>query len=169
VSSFDLGYLKLRSGEAHRDTQSVELSPLEFGGERYLPIPGEVDAELVITRASTGTVFELALHTRLHGPCYRCLQDAVLDLPIRGREYQATNPGESEELRNPYLHDVRLDLSGWARDAIVLALPEKILCRPDCAGLCPVCSADLNASPHEHEEEQESTVWAPLAELRDRL
>ena len=39
----------------------------------------------------------------------------------------------------------------WARDAVALALPEKILCRPDCAGLCPECGKNLNDEPHEHE------------------
>ena len=58
-------------------------------------------AELVITKASTGSVFELRFAARLHGPCFRCLEDAVLDLPIDAREYQATSPGESDELRTP--------------------------------------------------------------------
>src|SRR5918998_1548952 len=87
---------------------------------------------------------ELHFEARLHGPCYRCLADAVLDVPISAREYQATSPGESEELRTPYVANDQLDLSAWARDALVLALPDKILCREDCAGLCPVCGADLN-------------------------
>ena len=37
-----------------------------------------------------------------------------------------------------------LDLGRWAHDAAVLALPTRILCRPDCAGLCPVCGESLN-------------------------
>ena len=52
---------------------------------------------------------------------------------------------------------------------IALALPEKILCRPDCAGLCPVCGKDLNREPHEHEDEAGDPRWAALSELRDRL
>ena len=71
----------------------------------------------------------------------------------RLREYQATKP-ESEEEQTEYLEDDRLDLSAWAHDAIALALPDKILCRLDCAGLCPVCGKDLNAEPHEHVEER---------------
>jgi uncharacterized protein len=113
-------------------------------------------------------VFELHFDTRLHGPCYRCLADAVLDVPISAREYQATNP-DSDELRTPYLDEDRLDLSAWARDAVVLALPEQILCRADCAGLCPVCGKDLNAEPHTHDEERTDSRWAALAELRDQL
>jgi uncharacterized protein len=132
-------------------------------------VPGTVPAELAITRAATGTLFELSFTTRLHGPCYRCLGDAVLELPIAVREYQATNPGESDELRTPYLVDDNLDLAAMARDAIALALPDKILCRPDCAGLCPVCGKNLNAEPHAHEEESTDSRWAALEALREQL
>jgi uncharacterized protein len=113
-------------------------------------------------------VFELRFDARLHGPCYRCLADAVLDVPISAREYEATN-AESEELRTPYLDDDKLDLSAWGRDAVALALPDQILCREDCAGLCPVCGKDLNTEPHTHEEEQADARWAALAELREKL
>ena len=168
TTTLNLRTIKLRSGEQFRDKREIQLEPLELGGQRYLPVPQEVPAELTITRASTGTVFELAFSVRLHGPCYRCLEDAVLELPISAREYQATNP-ESDEMRTPYLEDDRLDLSAWARDALALELPDKILCKPDCAGLCPVCGKDLNREPHEHEEVESDPRWAALAELRDRL
>ena len=169
VTTFNLRTLKLRSGEQFRDEREIRVQPLELGGERYLPVPEKVPAELTITRASTGTVFELAFHVRLHGPCFRCLDDAVLDLPISAREYQATAPEGDEELGTPYLQDDRLDLSAWARDALALELPDKILCRADCAGLCPVCGKNLNDEPHDHGEPEPDSRWSALAELRDRL
>lgn len=169
MTTLSLRQIRLRSGEEYRDTKDVELGSFELGGQRYLPVPGTVPADLTVTRASTGTVFELSFRARIHGPCYRCLGDAVLDAPISAREYQATSPGESEELRTPYLEDDRLDLSAWARDSVALALPDKILCKPDCAGLCPVCGRDLNVEPHVHEESRADPRWAALADLRDRL
>jgi uncharacterized protein len=145
------------------------LEPFEFGGERYLPVPGTVPAELAITKASTGSVFQLGFIARLHGPCYRCLGDAVLELPISAREYQATNPDGSDELRTPYLVDDKLDLTGWARDAVALALPDKILCRGDCAGLCPTCGKNMNDEPHTHNDEPADSRWAALESLREQL
>jgi uncharacterized protein len=168
VTTFNLRTLKLRSGEQFRDAKEIRLEPLELGGQRYLPVPETVPAQLTITRASTGTVFELGFHVRLHGPCFRCLDDAVLDLPISAREYQATAP-EDDEMRTPYLENDQLDLSTWARDALALELPDKILCRADCAGLCPVCGKNLNAEPHEHEVDESDPRWSALAELKDRL
>jgi uncharacterized protein len=169
MTSFSLRSLRLRPGEEYRDAKEVELQPLVLGGQRYLPVPDNVDADLLVSRVSSGTVFELRYSARLHGPCYRCLSDAVLDVSVSAREYQATNPGEADELRTPYLADDQLDLSAWAHDALVLALPDQILCRPDCAGLCPVCGADLNVQPHEHDDQELDSRWAALSELRDRL
>ena len=169
MTTLNLRTIKLRSGEQFVDTKDIRLEPLELGGQRYLPVPEDVPAELTISRASTGTVFELRYRVRLHGPCYRCLGDAALELPISASEYQATSPGEADELRTPYLVDDRLDLSAWARDALALELPDKILCRADCAGLCPVCGRDLNAEPHDHREPEPDPRWSALAELRDRL
>jgi uncharacterized protein len=169
MKTFNLRQLKLRSGEEYRDEIELELEPFELGGERYLPVPYRVPAELGITKASTGTVFELRFTTRLHGPCYRCLDDAVLELPIEAREYQATNPEGSDELRTPYLKDDNLDLTAWSRDAVALALPDKILCRADCAGLCPVCGKNLNNEPHTHDEEPTDSRWSALEALREKL
>jgi uncharacterized protein len=169
MRSFNLRQVKLRSGEEYRDEIELELEPFELGGQRYLPVPEKVPAELVISKATTGTVFELAFKARLHGPCYRCLGDAVLEIPITAREYQATNPDGSDELQTPYVVNDQLDLGAWARDALALELPDKILCRDDCAGLCPMCGKNLNDEPHEHKEEHDASRWSALEALREKL
>jgi uncharacterized protein len=169
VTVFNVRTVKLQPGEQFQDTKEVQLEPLELGGQRYVPVPEAPEAALTLTRLTSGLLLELDLDVRLLGPCVRCLEDSGLSMSVHGREYQATSPGEAEELSTPYLVDDRLDLSAWARDAIALDLPEKILCRPDCAGLCPMCGRDLNREPHEHEEEEGDPRWSALAELKDRL
>jgi uncharacterized protein len=168
MTVFDLRNIRVRSGEEHREGVEVAIAPIELGGERYVAVPDHVPAELSVTRASTGLVLGLRLGVRLHGPCVRCLTDAVVDETLDLREYQATSP-DSEELTTPYLVDDRVDLSSWARDALILALPDKILCRADCAGLCPVCGRDLNAEPHAHEEDETDPRWAALQQLKESL
>jgi uncharacterized protein len=164
-----LRHVKLRPGDEYRDALEVELSPVELGGERYLPVPERVVTEIAINRTTGGTVFTLDFAARVHGPCVRCLGDAVLEVPIRAREYQANDPEGDDELMTDYVVDAVLDVSAWAHDALVLALPEQILCRPDCAGLCPVCGRNLNDEPHVHEEVAPDPRWAALSELEDRL
>ena len=169
MTTFNLRQLRLRSGEQFRDEVEVQLSPLVLGGNEYLPVPSEVPAELTITRATTGSVYQLAFRARLHGPCFRCLRDTVVEESVDAREYQATKPGDDEELRSPYVADEMLDLSAWARDALALGLPDKILHAPDCAGLCAVCGKDLNEEPHTHDEIAADPRWAALDELRGQL
>jgi DUF177 domain-containing protein len=166
MSTFDLRTLRIRSGEQAREHVEIALDPLVLGGQSYEPRPNPAPAELTVTRASSGTVLELMLDVSLDGPCFRCLQDAELALQLRLREYQAALP-ESDDERTEYLEDDRLDLSAWLHDAIALALPDKILCRPDCAGLCPVCGKDLNLEPHEHVEERVDPRWERLSQLRE--
>jgi uncharacterized protein len=171
MTSFSLRQVKLRPGEEHRESLEIELPAFEFGGQRYIPVPENVPAAFVINRANTGTVFSIAFDVRLHGPCYRCLDDAVLDLSLHAREYQAEQasdePGD-DQLATPYLENGNLDLSAWARDVVALALPDKILCRPGCAGLCPQCGKDLNVEPHRHEESAGDSRWAALEALREQ-
>jgi uncharacterized protein len=169
VTHVDLRTLKLRSGEQFSDVRDVELEPFELGGQRYLPVPERPSAAYRITQATSGLLFELELGARLFGPCVRCLTEASVSADVDAREYQAANPEASDELLTPYVVDSRLDLSAWARDAIALALPDKILCRPDCAGLCAICGADLNVEPHDHGEPEPDLRWSKLAELKDRL
>jgi DUF177 domain-containing protein len=166
MTTFDLRALRVRSGDQAREAVEIALEPLHLGGQTYEPRPNPAAAELAVTRASSGTVLELAFDVSLAGPCFRCLQDAELALELRLREYEATKP-ESDDERTEYLEDDRVDLSAWAHDAIALALPDKILCRDDCAGLCPVCGKDLNLEPHEHVEESADPRWAALESLRE--
>jgi len=166
MTSFSLSQVRLRPGDEHREALEVELPAFAFGGQRYIPVPELVPTLLVITRAMSGMVLGLEFTARLHGPCYRCLGDAVLEVPIKAREYQAES-AEDEELRTPYVVDDIVELSDWARDAVALALPDKILCRPDCAGLCTVCGKNLNEEPHEHELATSDPRWAALESLRE--
>lgn len=169
TATLHLRTLRLRPGEQYRTREQITLEPFELGGQVYAPDPATVDGDVVVTQAMTGTVFELGFSTRFHGPCFRCLEDASLGVDVRAREYQATKPDGAEELMTTYVHEDRLDLEEWARDAIADLLPEQILCREDCAGLCPECGLDLNVTPHEHEVEGGDPRWGALANLKRQL
>jgi len=169
MTTFGLRNVKLRSGEQLRETVEVELESLLIGGQEYAPVPDRVPAELTITKATTGSLYRLSFRAELHGPCFRCLRDTTFDESVDVEEYQANDPAGDEELESPYIADDTLDLSAWARDALALGLPDKILHSPDCAGLCPVCGKDLNEEPHAHDELAADPRWAALDELRGQL
>ena len=165
ADSFDLGALRLTAGEARRLDLAVGFEPFELGGEGYRVAAQPVPARLDISRTTgNGYALRLRFTATLDGPCMRCLEPATPAFEVDAREVSV--PGESDELDSPYVHAGVLDLAGWARDALALTLPATLLCRPDCAGLCPVCGADLNAAGPEHaHERQPDPRWAKLAEL----
>ncbi len=169
MARFPLRRLRLRPGEEHRETVGLAIEPFSLGGQEYVSSAGEIPAELVVQRASSGDVFRLRFDARVEGPCMRCLAPATAVLEVDAREYQATDPGGDEELRSDYVVEGELDLDTWARDLVGLGLPDQILCRPDCAGLCPVCGKDLNLEPHVHDEVAVDPRWAALEALRGEL
>jgi uncharacterized protein len=166
--SFELSGLRLSSGEGRHLDLEVGLDGLELGGERYEPSPATVPVRLDVSR-TTGQGYSLRLRftARLEGPCMRCLTEAEPEFAIDAREI--SQPGGGEELESPYVDDGGvLDLRGWAHDSLALAVGgDPILCRQDCAGLCPVCGVNLNdAGPDHHHESAPDPRWAKLSELR---
>jgi uncharacterized protein len=149
----DLERLALSSGQARSVDLEVGLDPIELAGQAYTPDGGGSEAHLDVSRTSSGHALRLRFSSELRGPCVRCLEAADTELRIDVREVD--QPATDEELRSPYVSDGLLDVAHWANDALVLALPDKPLCRPDCAGLCPVCGESLNdADPEAHRHER---------------
>jgi uncharacterized protein len=166
TDTFDLGGLRLSSGEARRLELHIAIDPFMLAGERYPVEPGLVAARLDVSR-TTGSGFALRLRfeATLSGPCMRCLEPAAPTFPVEARE--VSQPGEGEELQSPYVEGGVLDVRGWARDALALSLPAKLVCQEDCAGLCPVCGANLNVEGPEHGHERSTDPrWAKLSEIR---
>ena len=88
-------------GEEHREEIEVELEPFELGGERYLPVPEQVPARARDHAATHRLGLRAAASpSRLHGPCYRCLGDAVVEVADRRRASTRRRiPRASDELR----------------------------------------------------------------------
>jgi uncharacterized protein len=136
----DLERLALSSGQARSLDLEVELDPIELGGQTYAAVGGRSETRLDVSRTTSGYALRLRFGTQLTGPCVRCLEQASAE--------------------------IELDVHRWANDALVLALPDQLLCRPDCAGLCPVCGESLNdTDPEAHRHSQGGDPR--MAKLRD--
>ena len=155
-------------GDGKRLELELEPGEVELGGHAY-----ELSPAVVVRRASRSrgprpaTRCGCAFEAELAGPCMRCLGRRRCH--GRGRGARGRPAGtDDEELRSPYVAEGELDLDAWAHDALVLAMPQQLLCRPDCAGLCPVCGESLNdAEPGAHDHPREPDPrWAKLRELQ---
>jgi uncharacterized protein len=162
----DLARLSLTHGQGARLDLSIPLEALELGGQTYAPEGRSAEARIDVSRPTNGYAFRLRFPLHVEGPCMRCLEKAAVAVDVDAREVDQGNT-EDEELRSPYVVDDELDLGRWAHDAAILALPTQILCRPDCAGLCPACGESLNdADPADHAHGSGGDPrWAKLKEL----
>jgi uncharacterized protein len=165
TDTFDLGRLRLSSGEGRRLTLGVKLGSFDLGGTQYAVEPEQVDATLDVSRMTHGGyALRLRFEAGLTGPCMRCLEDAAPSFEVDAREVDQAGGGD--ELSSPYVDGEELDVASWARDAYALTLPAQLLCREDCAGLCPECGANLNEEPGHGHERAPDPRWAKLRELR---
>lgn len=166
TDTFDLGGLRLTTGEGRRLELQVAIDPFQLGGETYTVQGPLVPVTLDISRTTgAGYALRLTFRATLEGPCMRCLEPAAPAFEVLARE--VSQPGEGDELESPYVQDGVLDLRAWVRDALALTVPAQLLCRPECAGLCAVCGANLNqAGPDHTHESAPDPRWAKLSELR---
>jgi uncharacterized protein len=108
--------------------------------------------------------------------CSRCL--AEMDLPLRG-EFQALyvpqaraqaeptkrRASEWEDQRVNFYSEATVDLADEVAQALLIELPMRPLCRPDCAGLCPTCGHNRNDGPCSCPPERGDDPWATLRRL----
>lgn len=134
----------------------VELIGVPEGADVCLDLTLEAVVEGVLV---TGTI-----DAPLEGECARCL-----DLVHENGHFTITElynyPGRDAGDDEFFLDGELLDLEPVLRAAVVLDMPFTPLCRPDCAGLCPVCGARLNDEPEHVHAEPADPRWSRLGEL----
>lgn len=89
-------------------------------------------------------------------PCDRCLKpvdvEIVLDFTRKYQQVTDERPAPKETYIDLNVDDddleplpsAVLDIDDIIEQEILIAAPVKVLCKPDCLGLCPVCGHDLN-------------------------
>ena len=111
-------------------------------------------------------------------PCARCVEPVRIplsgefDLLFRpggvdatGAEHAITTP----ETEIGYYEDGGLALEDVLREQVLLSLPARTLCQPDCKGLCPRCGQNRNETVCSCEEGPSDPRWGALADLATRI
>lgn len=151
MKRFDLRSLHFDERDEAWRLLPVEVDPFVFGGCEFAVAGGAVDLELSAGRVGQRLTLTGSFATTLNGPCQRCLEPAAVPVEARGVEVVRQGQSEGAEADEAYVGNNILDAEAWIRDLIASALPEQLLCRADCRGLCPICGANLNAEPeHSH-------------------
>jgi uncharacterized protein len=126
-----------------------------------------VRGSVEFTRTNRGLLLRGQLRSQIQLECARCLETFAqpLDLYL---EAQFGLPPISPQRGPMFPIGVNgiLDLAEALREQIVLDLPMRSLCRPDCRGLCIECGKNLNEGPCDCVVE---SIDSRLAELKELL
>lgn len=146
-------------GELRQPVGSVFVFDLTEGAVRLDDAElRELVGTLKMFRTNRGLLVTLDARAVMREPCARCL--VASDCPIQiqfEEEYVPILDANSGarlhvDTADDGFHigpDFVVDLREPLRQYVLMSEPLKPLCRPDCAGLCPACGADLNAGPCE--------------------
>jgi len=146
-------------------------APADLGvGLIRVPEGSPVALDVTCQSAGDGVLVDAVANVRLAGQCARCLADFQRPATFDMQElyfYPGRGPASDEADGDvSFVVDDTVDLEQPLRAAIVLSLPFSPLCKDDCAGLCPLCGADLNDDPGHVHDAPPDARWAQLGDLR---
>ncbi len=145
--------------------------PIDIMG---IGVSSRFEGSVKLTRTNRGILVQGTLYTKVPVECSRCLK--VFDYPLTvsiEEEYFPmidVNTGAPVEIPDDVdtftidEHHI-LDLTEAIRQNALLAIPMKVLCRKDCAGLCPECGKNLNEGQCHCDAKQIDPRWAKLIKL----
>lgn len=138
--------------------------------ERLTP-QGPVRMEGSLFRNGEQLVVRAALYYELVAECNRCLEPVGQAMQIPLEVYYEISTSAATEPRDEEVTVISnntqfIDLTEPAREAMLLAVPLKSLCRQDCRGLCPICGMNLNTGTCACKMDRPDPRWAPLQTLR---
>jgi uncharacterized protein len=168
--------LKERVGSTRMLDVSTEALPLYHDGDEGLDAR-ELNGKVKVTRLDEGVLVQGDVKAQVYVQCSRCLTE--IDLPVEaqleeqfrptvdvetGREVQHL-PYDEDDMAFDIDANHMMDLTEPVRQALLVALDMRPLCREDCKGLCPECGANRNEVDCGHEQVVEDNRWAALRDL----
>ncbi len=153
-------------------TRAYEIAEESFQADE-LQVRG-LRGKVLLTKLSENVLLQGYLDGEAQLECGRCLEPYVqplhMELELEFQPSVAVLTGEPlppPEDDSIFMIDGQhmLDLEEAVREQVLLSLPMRPLCRPDCAGLCPVCGKNLNEGPcggHDQEVDERLAVLARL-------
>jgi uncharacterized protein len=150
-----------------------QAGPVEVKGQADLIVEhrgAHSHVEDIRLRASYGGNFEIL--------CARCVEP--VPTPMKGNFDLIFRPVEADseagehaisedETEIGYYGKSGLLLEDVVREQVLLSLPGRTLCKPDCKGLCPRCGQNLNVASCNCGEANTDPRWNALAGLADKL
>jgi uncharacterized protein len=164
VSVLRINISKLSEGTHHH---SLKATPDEVGlDSRFTK---ELQIEATLQKTSRQLYMRVEIKTGGVFTCDRCLEEFQQDLSsgygVMFVSEQDSVEGDGEEVQVLSTDSTHVDLADDVRQFVVLGLPQKMLCREECAGLCPTCGSNLNLGKCECRQDEADSRWSELQKI----
>jgi uncharacterized protein len=130
---------------------SFDLPAISLGSELNLQ---KLNGTVELTRTPKGILIQAGFSTSIPAECVRCLDEFDLPLKTEFNELYAFHTNSVTESGLIVPEDANIDLQPLVREFLLIEVPIKMVCRPDCQGLCTVCGENLNHQLCEHQSEK---------------
>lgn len=131
----------------HKEKKEIvpELEVFKNGAESY-KILRKTPVSFVFTNLAPGRVHvEGKAEVVLKMQCSRCLKDVEQEIQLSFAVDVVSPEVPLEEADDQtFMEGYQLNVESLFSNEILMNLPTKVLCRPDCKGICRVCGKDLN-------------------------
>jgi uncharacterized protein len=166
----NLEKLKKGKNEFHENLRERDLDL----GEVDFHLINDLKADIVALKSKNNVELRISLDYTLQMTCSRCLEVFERNFSEDGIYYLKAGEEPLEEEKFLLEEDIytlyyaipEVDTVPLIRELLLLSLPMKPLCSPDCKGLCPVCGANLNKKNCNHNQEKRDPRWAKLMEIK---
>jgi len=115
----------------------------------------DFDGLVRINRTPRGLLVDGKFTAKVAGECVRCLDEFMQPLETEFQELFAYHSRHTKDAEYYVPEDGYIDLGPLVYENLIVDIPIKPLCKPDCKGLCIECGANLNTTTCEHVEKQD--------------
>ena len=163
----DLSKIIACPGASVSFSTSLDLSDLRYGN--CYPVSEPVQAEGTVRNTAGVLVMTGKIYTTIHGVCDRCASDFTsnVEFPLDVVLVTELSNEENEDEWVFPLEGDSADLEDIIRTVFVLNMDSKLLCKPDCKGICCKCGKNLNHEACSCQKELDPR-FAALRQLLDK-
>lgn len=133
------------SREVHFEAAELAASDLRFQN---------ITGKIRISRTQQGLFADGIFQASVEQNCVRCLSDYIQPLSTEFSELYAFKNSLASESGLVIPEDGNIDFAPIISEYLVIEVPIKPLCMPECKGLCPICGENLNLRVCEHQQQE---------------
>lgn len=119
--------------------ENIELEPITYLDDPVTFTNVRIEGE--ITGTGGAVAMKATVSADVISRCALCLEEACAHLEAEVDYRFSRQPADEDEY---LIEGYKADIGKPVLDALLLEMPMRFLCKPDCKGLCPVCGRNRN-------------------------